>query len=79
MYEEGGTRQEGGTCSGRKMGGLGRAGGQAGMGRKMGREGRGELEEEATVREAVPRHGTAIRRAGEEHAHAHPYEGPDNR
>ena len=26
MYEEGGDRQEGGTCSGRKMGELGRAG-----------------------------------------------------
>ena len=29
MYEEGGERQEGGTCSGRKMGELGRGGGQA--------------------------------------------------
>ena len=34
------------------------------MGRKMGREGRGGLQEEATVREAVPRHGTAVRRVG---------------
>ena len=34
------------------------------MGRKMGREGKGGLEEEATVREAVPRHGTAVRTAG---------------
>ena len=41
MYEEGGERQEGGACSGGKMGELGRAGGQAGMGRKMGREGKG--------------------------------------
>ena len=31
MYEEGGEHREGGTCSGRKMGELGRAGGQAGM------------------------------------------------
>ena len=32
---------------------------------KMGREGKGGLEEEATVtvREAVPLHGTAVRRA----------------
>ena len=42
---------------------MGRAGGQRGMGCKMRREGRGGLEEEATVREAVPRHGTAVRRA----------------
>ena len=62
MYEEGGERQEGGTCSERKMGELGRAGGQAGMGRKMGREGRGGLEEEATVKEAVLQHSTAVRR-----------------
>ena len=46
------------------MGELGRAGGQAGMGCKMGREGKGGLEEEITVRKAVPCHGTAIRRAG---------------
>ena len=46
------------------MGELGRAGGQAGMGCKMGREGKGGLEEEVTVRKAVPWHGTAIRRAG---------------
>ena len=65
MYEEGGERQEGVTCSRRKMGELGRAAGQAGMGRKMGREGRGGLEE-ATVREAVLWHGTAVRRAGGE-------------
>ena len=43
---------------------MGRAGGQRGMGCKMRREGRGGLGEEATVREAVPRHGTAVRRAG---------------
>ena len=43
---------------------VGRAGGQRGMGCKMRREGRGGLGEEATVREAVPRHGTAVRRAG---------------
>ena len=41
MYEEGGERQEGGTCSARKMGELGRAGGPAGKGHKMGREGKG--------------------------------------
>ena len=51
-------------CSGRKTGQLGRAGGQAGMGRKMGREGKGGLEEEDTVRKAVPRHSTAVRKAG---------------
>ena len=38
--------------------------GQREMGCKMRREGRGGLEEEATVREAVPRHGTAVRRVG---------------
>ena len=39
MYEERGERQEGGTCSGRKMGELGRAGGHAGMGQPgMGRK-----------------------------------------
>ena len=53
IYEEGGERHEGGTCSGRRLWGeLGRAGGQAGMGRKVGREGKGGLE--ATVRKAVP-------------------------
>ena len=59
MYEEGAEPQEGGTCSGRKMGELGRAGGQAGVGHKMGREGKGGLEEEVTVRKAVPWDGTA--------------------
>ena len=63
VYEEG-ERQEGGTCSGRKLGELGRAGQQAGMGRKMGRDGKGGLEEEASVRKAVPWHGTAVRREG---------------
>ena len=42
MYEEGGERQEGGTCSGRKMDDLGRAGGQVGMGcSRVGRGGGG--------------------------------------
>ena len=61
MYEEAGERQEGGTC--RWVSWEEQVGRQE-WGVRWGEKVRGGLEEEVTVRKAVPWHGTAIRRAG---------------